>query len=238
VTGVAPPFARVNDAFAALLRLREDAARLGAPESERIAWLSKTQRAVLETGTALVEARFSILNARLRFHFNVAATQATRFGDARMIVDQYCRLVYGVDLDYIWPRLQLLLEDSAQAKTLEAAQAQNEFAVLALALSVSVPLVWLPLIGLYGASFALLAAIAVAAPISWMFFYQLVVESQAAFGSVVRALVDRRHLDLLVAMNQERPQTIAEERDLWGRLQSGAEGGVPSLRYAASAAHP
>jgi hypothetical protein len=187
---------------------------------------------LLDASIALAGADFAAEMKRSRLAWALPASEATAVGDTRQLAERYSENMYGVAFSYLWPRLRVKLGDTAvEDKALDGAQTQIEFAVLALSLSLSVPLVWIPLIGLYGTSMPLLVGVTVFGPVAWIFFYQLVVQSQSAFGGVVQALIDTKRLQVLTDMSLPCPATAGEERELWEMLQAGDQGAAPSLRY-------
>jgi hypothetical protein len=165
--------------------------------------------------------------------------QATRMGDARFLTESYSLNVYNVDFSYIWPRLQLVLpEQGGQGQVgshndrLIAARAQVDFAVLSLALALTIPLLWLPLLAWHGESVPLFIAIGVGGPLLAMFFYQLAVASQFDFGEVVKAAIDKYRFDVLANLRQALPATLAAERALWNDLRvAERKGSISDLFY-------
>jgi hypothetical protein len=146
--------------------------------------------------------------------------QATQIGDARVLVQSYPSNVYGVDFDYVWPRLQLVVpKDSPLNERIATAQGQVDFAVLTLSLSLLFSLFWLPLLAVYAASPWPVLLLGAAMPLVVLFFYQLLFESEAAFGEVVKLVIDQHRLDLLTkVLRQPMPATLFAERRLWERL--------------------
>lgn len=165
--------------------------------------------------------------------------QATRMADTRFLVEKYPADAYSVDFDYIWPRLQLAIPtkgDQADigsfAEKLGSARAQIDFAVLSLALSVTIPLAWLPYLAWAGTDPVLFLVIGGTAPLFIIFFYHVAVESQIAFGDVMKAAIDNYRLDLLgVNLRQPLPATLSDERELWTRLQAIDEVPAYDLTY-------
>jgi hypothetical protein len=171
--------------------------------------------------------RKQILETRHRVLGALYVPRATAVGDARFVVERYASDAYKVEFDYLWPRLLVamkaekandsLLEDIEQART------KVDFAVLSLALATSIPLVWLPLL-LYqrGSPWVFLAIGAVTPPVLG-FFYELVFESQLAFGEVVKTAIDRSRFLVLKMLGQAEPTSRWEERALWTRIASAEE---------------
>jgi hypothetical protein len=151
--------------------------------------------------------------------------QPTDVGNARARSERYCREMYGVDFNYIWPRLQFVIPDNdAAAQRIEAAKALIDFAVLSLVLTTTLVLVWLPLLASRGRSPWLFLMLAGFGPLLIGFFYQLVVETQISFGDVVQGVVDHSRFELLKKLHVKPPATLADERLIWAWLQAAADG--------------
>jgi hypothetical protein len=148
----------------------------------------------------------------------------TRVGDARRITERYSEDTYQVDFDYIWTRIQTVLpavpkDDTGFLQRLSDAQSQVSFSVLALLLTFTVPVVWLPILLFTDTTPWLFLTIGVLSPALVLFLYELVVQSQSVFGEVVRAAIDKYRLDVLTdMMRQPLPTTLAAERALWRGL--------------------
>jgi hypothetical protein len=218
--------------------LRANAARLppNHPDAARSARLEKAHRILLRLlADAATEARhrFNVFSARYA-SLALDDPQATRIGDARMMAESYSAKVYRVDFDYVWPRLQLAFPDQGTfLDRIVAARSQIDFAVLSLALMITVPVVWLPVLALTAQSPLLFLGVGSLAPLLAGFLYELVVQSQIAFGEVVKTAVDKFRLDVLTKiLHQPLPATRAVERDIWHRLQTAEElGDLADLTY-------
>jgi hypothetical protein len=160
---------------------------------------------------------------RVRGH--PADVQPTQVGNARVRSERYCREMYGVDFNYIWPRLQLIIaENDAAARRIEAAKALIDFAVLSLVLTTALVVVWLPLLALRGRSPWLFLIMGSFGPLLIGFFYRLVVQTQISFGEVIQGVVDRFRFDLLKILHIKPPATLADERAIWRWLEEAANG--------------
>jgi hypothetical protein len=152
--------------------------------------------------------------------------QATRMADIRLLSEQYCGKAYGVEFDYIWSRLQFVVPaQSGSGNTdslsdrLATARAQVDFSILSLALSLTVPLVWLPYLAWTGENPVKYLVIAAAAPLLVCLFYFVAMESRTAFGDVAIAAADMNRFALLSGLHLALPASLADERDMWGDLQ-------------------
>jgi hypothetical protein len=213
------------------LALTENAALYHGEDPEQTA-LAQRVKAVQERLTkllseALVEAkhRADVLSARYATALPLDVPQATRFGDARRIVERYSETVYSVSFSYLWPRLQLVMQDKDFNDRLAGAKAQIDFAILSIFLVVTLAL-WLPILAYTGRSLPLFLILGAALPLVFKFFYELAVQSQLAFGDVVRAAVDRYRLDLLKQLRLPVPATRSAEQELWRQLEHAEEPGT------------
>lgn len=156
--------------------------------------------------------------------FDPQVWQATRLGDARHRRERYAKDAYDVDFAYLWPRVRWAIEEGETKESrglprqvLDAA-AQVDFAVLLLALTLTIPLVWLPLIVVENKSIWAFLAIGLATPPVLMALYTLVLRSELDFGGAVQTTIDRYRLAVLPMLAMPLPPTLSAERDLWRRL--------------------
>jgi hypothetical protein len=161
--------------------------------------------------------------------------QPTRFGDARQLCDRFCRDSYGVPFSFLWPRVLLAMngageadEDKGLPRTVVDGAAQVEFAVLLLALAVTVPAFWLPYIVIANKSLAAFVLIGVLAPAVLAALYELAVQSEVRFANSVNSAVDRYRLDVFPLLKLKPPPTRSAERALWRKLHNArvADSGV------------
>ena len=147
--------------------------------------------------------------------------RATRIGDVREQTQSYPWRVYGVDFDFLWPRLQLFFtKDDPLVQRLVDAQSQVDFGVLSLVLASTVPLVWLPLLAITASLPWLFLGIGLLSPFVVLFFNELVIQSQIGFGTIVETAIDRYRLDVLTRLlSQPMPATRAAERALWAAVR-------------------
>ncbi|WP_027154888.1 hypothetical protein [Mesorhizobium sp. WSM2561] len=174
---------------------------------------------------AMAESAYRIARVASRYHR--IDLLPTRVGDARRFAERYSDDTYQVEFNYLWPRIQMLLkDDDAFSVRLSDAQSQVNFSVLALALALTVPLVWLPILLYTSNTPWLFLAIGFLSPPTAFFLYELIVQSQSVFGEIVRVAVDKYRLPVLTEiMRQPLPATLAAERILWERLKRAGEPG-------------
>jgi hypothetical protein len=228
-SGATPALTEIQapiDALAAALHV--NSSRLtGEPFADRLAAAHKLLLKLLRDAQSEAKHRFETTVARNRTLLTVTNPQATRMADARRLIESYSFNVYQVDYDYIWPRLQLVLPEKSAADgqgsfsdLLLSARSQVDFAILSLALVITIPAVWLPVLAFTATSPWLFLTIGLGAPFLTGFFYELAVESQIAFGEVVKTAIDKYRLDLLVkVLRQPLPATLSAERELWSGLR-------------------
>lgn len=174
---------------------------------------------------AMTESAYRIARVASRYHR--IDLLPTRVGDARRFAERYSEDTYQVEFNYVWPRIQMLLkDDDAFSQRLSDAQSQVNFSALAFALTLTVPLVWLPVLLFAANAPWLFLAIGLLSPLIAFFLYELIVQSQSVFGEIVRVAVDKHRLPVLTRlMRQPLPATLAAERILWDGLRQASEPG-------------
>jgi len=236
-----PPIKDANDAFEATLSgLRANSAELKLGKtpnqqqkdayfrSQKIAALQKELMQLLELTETEAKHRWDNLADR---HTMLALTnpQATRIADARLSVESYSFDVYNIDFDYLWPRLLACFKTGdGVSERVEALQDQVNFAVLLLALSLTVPLVWIPILVLTGHSIVLYLSVAALSTISIKLLYEFVAQAHVAFAAVVRTAIDFYRHDVLTKLKQPIPATLSGERMIWRALRTAAQSSAAS----------
>jgi hypothetical protein len=168
------------------------------------------------------------IRADLRAGFVLDDIRPTRLGSARAAMERYPAIAYLADYDFLWPRLNMVMgKNDAIKGAVEAAQAQLDFAVLMTVLAAVTAIVWPILLALAGSSIVLFAAAGILLPALTIFFYRAVQESQRTFGAVMQMAVDGLRFDLLTALHQRLPPTMAAEQATWGELQYALHFGNP-----------
>jgi hypothetical protein len=237
--GATPPIEdarRVVDTLAAALRDRPLPAPPPPPDpalARRLDACHDLLIRLLNYARAEANHRFKALTVRHSTVLAIETPQATGMADARWLTERYSFNAYKVDFDYLWPRLQLVLPPSSgeAASKPEGAfidrmgwtRSQVDFAVLSLALVLTVPAVWLSLLYVTASSPWPFVALGIASPFVAFFFYRLAVESEMAFGEVVKAAIDRYRLELLKTLHQPPPATLLDERQIWQTLRRAEE---------------
>lgn len=147
----------------------------------------------------------------------------TRLGNILRAAEDRCAAKYGLDAIICWPRLWLLLPDSAKAELLATRDALNVKALLwmwSLVFLLWAPVfrVWWPL--LLGVSSMWLAH-------RWM------MEAAQVYGALLESAFDLYRFQLYEALHWPLPKNPAEERALGQRLTDylwhGSEQGFPKF---------
>lgn len=160
----------------------------------------------------------SDLRGYLEFPEDESQLMPTRLGNALRAAESYpgSQARWGLDAVFWWPRLYLVLPDSARAQVDDARAGLDQLVVLAMLSA-----------GFGVAALVLLAAglnLAVALScggggllLSWA-SYRAAVTSAAVFGDLVRSCYDLYRGDLLSHLGWPMPPTLPDERKLWGVL--------------------
>lgn len=164
--------------------------------------------------------------------------QPTRFGDARKVRDRYCIDSYGVGFDFLWPRVRLAITggeadtDQGLPRHVVDGSAQADFSVLLLALALTVPAFWLPSILYWHKSMIAFVATGVLAPVILAILYELAVQSEMAFATVVASAIDRYRLEAFPLLKLKLPPSRSAEKALWQRLErSGVASNAEDMVY-------
>jgi len=123
---------------------------------------------------------------------------------------------WGLDAVFWWPRLYLVIPDSAREQVDEARASMDQMVVLS-ALSVVFAAVAVGF-GIAGLPLAVWVPCAVGGlALSWL-TYRAAVASAAVFGDLVRSCFDLFRGDLLTHLGWPLPEKLPDERALWGAL--------------------
>jgi len=142
-------------------------------------------------------------------------------GDARQAAELYSHQVYSIRFEYIWPRLWLVMSEKDDfGASVSNAQTQVDFAVISTCMTALVVIVWVPVLTVFSTSPWLLLGVAGIGALMCGLFYELAVAGQWALVHVVKAAIDRYHLELLKVLYQPLPATRAAERQIWQVLEA------------------
>jgi hypothetical protein len=147
--------------------------------------------------------------------FGNAELAPTRLGNDVAALRSYCDTRYGLEFDFFWPRLQLVMKDDKLAGKLSAAQIQVEFSILSLTLSAVFVAFWLTELGLWGHSFTSLLLLVVLGPPVIGLWLWLVHSSYSTYAELVRGAIDVSRFDLLQALRRPLPQSTEAEIAVW-----------------------
>jgi hypothetical protein len=216
----------LTDGPIATVKLKDAVTKLGTAlkTNELTVDLRAVQQDVsilLSTADAEMRHRFEALVRRFPT-VDISDYQATRLGDIRRQYERYPADAYGASFAFLWPRIRATMSDTDQGfvRAVIDASARTNFAMLLLALLISVPVIWLPLCLIEHAPAWLFGAIGLLSPLLVAGTYQLVLQAEIAFGSVTRAAFDRYRLSVLPGLSVALPVDLSSERRLWDRLET------------------
>jgi hypothetical protein len=156
--------------------------------------------------------------ARLDREFGTVATiRATRLGNIIESYNHYAHKRYRLEAEVFWPRLRSVIPETYYALVQES-KILLDFATTMASISVAFGLGALaggPWLWEKPAFWIGIAAVAAA---SAAFFYMLSVNSAVQYGDVIRSCFDLYRLDLLAALQFERPTSLDAERSRWEKV--------------------
>jgi hypothetical protein len=123
---------------------------------------------------------------------------------------------WGLDAVFWWPRLYLIIPDSAREQVDEARASMDQMVFLS-ALSVVFAAVAISF-GIAGLPLAVWASCAAGALVLAWLAYRAAVASAAVFGDLVRSCFDLFRSDLLTHLGWPLSEKLSDERALWGAL--------------------
>jgi hypothetical protein len=142
----------------------------------------------------------------------------TRLGNALLAAESYPgdKQRWGIDAVFWWPRLYLILPDSARDQVDNARASLDQLVVLTM-LAAAFGIVSLAL-SCAGLNLAVGLGCAVGALLLSRCSYLAAVTAAAVFGDLVRSSYDLFRGDLLGKLGWPMPPTLAAERQLWTAL--------------------
>jgi hypothetical protein len=147
--------------------------------------------------------------------------RTTKFANISASIQEYAVRTYGVEYEYLWPRLQFVLaKDDKSNDIVDAAQNQLDYSILLLGLTTIFFMVWIPTTCFIAPGMMMFLIIGFAAPSVIALLYLMVIENLLTLGSVVRATVDRFRIDVLTSLSQPPPFTLTQERQRWHDVQA------------------
>lgn len=147
-----------------------------------------------------------------------APVMPTRLGNALRAAEAYPgdEERWGLDAVFWWPRLYLVLPDSARSQVDDARAALDQLVVLTV-LSAAFTVVALAL-SCAGLSLPVGLGCAAGTLLLSRGSYLAAVSAATVFGDLVRSCYDLYRGDLLSRLGWEMPPTLRRERQLWGAL--------------------
>lgn len=139
----------------------------------------------------------------------------TALGNVARSVSSYARQRYGMDLDFMWTRLQKAMEGAPHYQTLMEAQTRVDFVVAMFWLLVISLVFWFGYQVVEGTSPGVFLLLAGGGPFALLALYRLCLENYRAFADVLRSAVDLFRFDLLRALHLPLPADGEQERRLW-----------------------
>jgi hypothetical protein len=159
-------------------------------------------------------------DAASRERFVWGDIRPTPLANSRAAMEQYSRVAYNVDFQFLWPRLRMVLAKNAEiSAAVETATAQLDFAVMVTVLSGLTTASWVVLLPFLGTSVVPFLTVALLGPVVVVFLYRLVDASQQAFGAVAVMAIDGLRFDLLLALHLPLPTSFAAEQKAWEGLR-------------------
>jgi hypothetical protein len=229
---------RVKSAEAAILSLL----RANSPHPEKVPPADR-ERAIqtnqacesfkdlLSKAATEAEYRLEIIQKRNRVLGALDNPMATMIGDARSVTQGYSLKTYGVDFDFLWPRLLAAIKavnlKDPILDAIESSSAAVDFAVMSLMLAASL-LLWLIVILCQGGPVWAFLVLGAAIPFVFGFFHTLVFEGQLAFGEVIKTAIDQHRFLVLNMLRQPEPKSRSEELRLWARIRATEQNGRTS----------
>lgn len=139
----------------------------------------------------------------------------TRLGNALRAAESYPgdNERWGLDAVFWWPRLYLVLPDSARDQVAESRSSMDQLVVLSV-LSAAFAAVAIGF-GIAGLASLVWVLCAVGGVILARLSYLAAVASAAVFGDLVRSCFDLFRGDLLTHLGWQMPDTLPDERALW-----------------------
>jgi hypothetical protein len=205
------------------------------PRPDTAVELNRIQGALsrrLQDARAFAYSLLQKAESEARMNYVPYDIRPTRVGNSRAALERYPSVAYNAEYEFLWPRLQMiLLNDKTITPAVETATAQLNFAVLMTALSAVSSLIWIPVLGLVGNSLTLYITLGLTLPGFTLFLYQLVHETQKAFGSVIEMAIDGLRFELLKALRQPLPSSLKAEQETWKNLQIALYSGLDLIRY-------
>jgi hypothetical protein len=166
-------------------------------------------------------SRIEYMRARKRKNDETSSADffPTSFGNRYAALANYFDRRFNIDLEFLLPILQIVVQNDANASTaLGRAQQQLEFAVRIFIFVIVFTASWLVLAGLRPGAAAATLAVGTAGFFGVMLTYEIIAASLRSFAETTRAVFVLKRFDLLKALHMPIPATWAEEKVIWDNL--------------------
>jgi len=171
------------------------------------------------------DARQALIGSQdaLRGRFARKGIWPTRIANIRAAAESYGLDAYGIEFDFLWPRLKLAVQKDEKISTLiEIAKTQVDFSLLMVLLCGLFTAGWIIALVWLGGSPLVVIVLGVSGQWMIFFFLRVVEESVKQLGELLSAAVDFYRFKLMREMDIDLPGSLAAERALWQRLQQSS----------------
>jgi hypothetical protein len=201
--------------------------------------LEKTRQQLwdlIDYADAYAASQFRALTAVRQAEFGKPPLAPTRMGNVAKSVQAYGVERYNFNFELFWSRLQLAVQrDKDFEPVLRATKTQLDFLISCAALVLLWALPWAVFLFATQGPPLLFLGIAIGGPLAGYVLYRAAVAQYRTLADLLRSAVDLFRLDLLTALQYQRPASVDQERDLWYTLDAlHALYEVRELPYAAS----
>lgn len=161
----------------------------------------------------------------LRQLYVASDPRPTRFGNLAAALEHYPLAVYGAGYDYLWPRIQLVVDkEDPKSTLLTEPRIQLDYALVALLLAMLSCLAWLGILIATDTNWLRFLLVGLGTYFGFHLFYRVALEAQRNVTESVKSIFDRYRWDLLKELHVAPPADSEAERKLWPRLQSVSAG--------------
>jgi hypothetical protein len=197
-----------------VLALREPGALAKKYDITIASFASTQQRA-----RTLVALQHSVAKSKFEQNFDVLNPKPTRFGNLRAALESYPRRAFGVDYDFLWPRILLVIgKDDPNGGLLDQRRAQLDFTLLMMLLTGLSFAAWIVGLSFTDRNLWRFFSVVIAAPVAIGLFNEIAIAAQRSFTELAKGCFDCYRFDLLTTLHVPPPKDDADERDLWNRV--------------------
>ena len=169
----------------------------------------------------------------LRGRFPMKGIWPTRIANIRAAAESHGLDAYGIEFDFLWPRLKLAVQkDEKTAALIDAAKTQVDFSLLMVLLCGLFTAGWIIALVCLGGSPLVVIALGVVGQWTIVLFLRVVEESVKQLGELLSAAIDFYRFNLLREMDVDLPGSLVAERALWRRVQQSSTTGLGTVDIA------